>query len=158
MGALPQAAERVQAALSALGLQAEVRELPQSTRTALEAAQAVGVRVGQIVKSLIFMAGEEPVLVCASGGNRVSLEKLSGLVGKAVRQASPDEVKEATGFAIGGVPPVGHKRPLKAFIDRDLMRYEEIWAAAGTPHAVFRTTPHELLRITQGELVDIKHG
>jgi len=96
------------------------------------------------------------VLVCASGSNRVSLEKLGSLVGKPVRQASPDEVKEATGFAIGGVPPVGHKRPLKAFIDRDLMRYEEIWAAAGTPHAVFRTTPHQLLQITQGKLVDIK--
>lgn len=158
MGVLPQAAERVQAALSELGLYAEVRELPQSTRTAPEAARAVGVRVGQIVKSLIFMADEEPVLVCASGSNRVSLEKLGKLVGRPVRQASPDEVKEATGFAIGGVPPIGHRRLLKAFIDRDLMQYEEIWAAAGTPHAVFRTTPHELLQITKGQLVDIKDG
>ena len=156
MSYLSSAAARVQQALQELGLEAKVQELPQSTRTAKEAAAAVGVTVGQIVKSLVFIAGDEPVLVCASGSNRVSLEKLSKLTGKPVRQASPDEVREATGFAIGGVPPVGHTRKLRTFIDRDLLQYEEIWAAAGTPRAVFRTTPNALVQLTQGDIADVK--
>jgi prolyl-tRNA editing enzyme YbaK/EbsC (Cys-tRNA(Pro) deacylase) len=108
------------------------------------------------VKSLVFLAGEEPILVCASGANRVSLEKLAGLLGQPVRKASPDEVREATGFAIGGVPPLGHLRRLRTFIDRDLLQYDEIWAAAGTPRALFRTTPAQLLQMTQGEVADVK--
>ncbi len=150
------AAERVRQALTELGLDAQIQELPDSTRTAEQAAQAVGMTVGQIVKSLVFMNGDEPVLVCASGANRVSTDKLDGLVEGAVRQASPDEVRSATGFAIGGVPPTGFAHPLPTFIDRDLMPYDEICAAAGTPHAVFRTTPLQLQRMTDGTFADIK--
>jgi prolyl-tRNA editing enzyme YbaK/EbsC (Cys-tRNA(Pro) deacylase) len=156
MSELHPAAERVQRTLRELGFGVQVQELPQSTRTAKEAAAAVGVTVGQIVKSLVFVAGDEPVLVCASGSNRISVEKLSQLVGKPVRQASPEEVKETTGFAIGGVPPVGHVRKLKTFIDRDLLHYDEIWAAGGTPRAVFRTTPDALIQMTQGDVADVK--
>lgn len=156
MSHLHPAAERVQSALRALGSDAQVQELPQSTRTALEAARALGVEAGQIVKSLVFMAGDEPVLVCASGGHRVSLEKLSQITESVVRQATADEVKAATGFSIGGVPPLGHERPLRTFIDRDLLQYNEICAAAGTPHAVFLTTPQALLQMTGGELIDLK--
>lgn len=155
MGNLSQAARRVEEALRARGFAVEVQELSQSTRTAQEAAEAVGVSVGQIVKSLVFVAGEEPVLVCASGANRVSLEKLMERLGRAVRKASAEEVREATGFAIGGVPPLGHARRLRTLIDQDLLQYDEIWAAAGTPHAVFRTTPAQLLEMTQGEVVDL---
>ena len=152
---LSRAARRVEAALRERGFEVTIQELSQSTRTAQEAAEAVGVSVGQIVKSLVFVAGEEPVLVCASGANRVSLEKLAELLGRPVRKASPEEVREATGFAIGGVPPLGHARPLRTLIDRDLLQYDEIWAAAGTPHAVFRTAPAQLLEMTQGEVVDL---
>lgn len=156
MEALHPAAQRVQAALEALGIQSQIRQFRQSSRTAPEAARAVGTTVGQIVKSLIFMAGDEAVLVCASGSNRVSLERLTELIGRPVRQASADGVRAATGFAIGGVPPVGHSHRLRAFIDRDLARYGELYAAAGTPNAVFRTTPTELIQMTQGELADVK--
>ncbi len=152
---LSRAARRVEAALRERGFEVTIQELSQSTRTAREAAEAVGVSVGQIVKSLVFVAGEEPVLVCASGANRVSLEKLAELLGRPVRKASPEEVREATGFAIGGVPPLGHARPLRTLIDRDLLQYDEIWAAAGTPYAVFRTAPAQLLAMTRGEVVDL---
>ena len=150
------AVERVQRALGELNIETAIEELPDSTRTAQEAAQAVGLTVGQIVKSLVFMNDDEPLLVCASGANRVSLEKLNRLVDGAVRQASPDEVRSATGFAIGGVPPTGFARPLTTLIDRDLMQYEGICAAAGTPHAVFRTTPLDLQRMTEGVFADVK--
>lgn len=150
------AVERVQRALGELNIEAVIDELPDSTRTAQEAAQAVGLTVGQIVKSLVFMNGDDPVLVCASGMNRVSLDKLNQLVEGPVRQANPDEVRAATGFAIGGVPPTGFARPLTTFIDRDLMQYDEICAAAGTPHAVFRTTPLDLQRMTEGVFADVK--
>lgn len=156
MGNLSRAARRVERALRELGFEIEVQELSQSTRTAQEAAEAVGTTVGQIVKSIVFLAGEEPVLVCASGANRVSLDKLAKLLGQPVRKASPDEVREATGFAIGGVPPLGHLQRLRTFIDRDLLQYDEIWAAAGTPRALFRTTPAQLQEMTQGEVTDVK--
>lgn len=156
MNARPSAVERVKRALHELGTETTIEELPDSTRTAQAAAQAVGLGVGQIVKSLVFMNGDDPVLVCASGANRVSLDKVSQLVEGTVRQASPDEVRSATGFAIGGVPPTGFARPLTAFIDRDLMQYDEICAAAGTPHAVFRTTPLDLQRMTDGVFADVK--
>ena len=156
MGDLSRAARRVKEALRERGFDLEVQELSQSTRTAQEAAEAVGATVGQIVKSLVFLAGEEPVLVCASGANRVSLAKLAGLLGRPVRRASPDEVREATGFAIGGVPPLGHTRSLRTIIDQDLFQYDEIWAAAGTPRAIFRTTPAQLQEMTQGEVADVK--
>jgi len=147
---------RVKQALLDLGVQTKVLEMPNSTRSAAEAAATIGVEVGQIAKSLIFRAGEELVLVIASGTNRVSTKKLKALVGKKIRRADADLVKQVTGFPIGGVPPVGHRAPLRTFIDEDLQRYEEIWAAAGTPFAVFRSGFGELQRMTGGEVVNVR--
>jgi prolyl-tRNA editing enzyme YbaK/EbsC (Cys-tRNA(Pro) deacylase) len=114
------------------------------------------VAVAQIVKSLVFLAGGEPVLVLASGANQVDEARLAALTGAPIRRADAAAVRTATGFAIGGVPPVGHARPMTVFIDRDLTRHAELIAAAGTPRAVFRLTPDELCRITGGRLEDLK--
>ena len=149
-------AQRIQDLLTALGASGSVQELAASTRTSAEAAAALGTTVAQIAKSLVFQAGDEPVLVIASGINRVSLEKLSHLVGTPVGRADAEAVKRHTGFPIGGVPPVGHASPLRILIDQDLFRYPELWAAAGTPNAVFRTSPDELARITGGEVADLR--
>ena len=149
-------AQRVQETLVRLGAAGRVREFEASTRTSADAAAAIGTTVAQIAKSLVFMAGDEPVLVIASGANRVSTEKLSALTGAPVGRADGNLVKEWTGFPIGGVPPVGHDRPLKTFIDQDLLQYAEIWGAAGTPNAVFPTTPEELVRITGGTVADVR--
>jgi prolyl-tRNA editing enzyme YbaK/EbsC (Cys-tRNA(Pro) deacylase) len=107
------------------------------------------------VKSLVFMAGETPVLVLASGVNRVDLNKLAALVGQPVRRANADEVRQATGFAIGGVPPVGHARALRTYVDRDLLAYDEVWAAAGTPNSVFSVAPRTLVELAEGEVADV---
>jgi prolyl-tRNA editing enzyme YbaK/EbsC (Cys-tRNA(Pro) deacylase) len=154
---LSPSARKVQDALERVGLALEVVELPASTRTSAEAAQAVGCSVGQIAKSLVFRATqtETPVLVICSGANRVDEEILAARVGEPVTKANADFVREHTGFAIGGVPPVGHARPIPCFVDEDLLQYPEIWAAAGTPHAVFRLAPEDLLRISQGTVVRI---
>jgi len=149
-------AHRVQSALTALGASAEVRELAASTRTAAEAAAALDAKVAQIAKSLVFVAGEDAVLVIASGRNQVSPEKLEAHLGQPVGRADADAVRRITGFPIGGVPPVGHAAPVKIVIDRDLLVHKELWAAAGTPHAVFRITPDELLRITGGAVLDVR--
>jgi len=155
---LSASAQKVQDALETLGVSLKVVELPGSTRTAVEAAQAIGVQVGQIVKSLVFKSKrtQRPILVIASGANRVKEKKIEILIDEPLGKADADFVREQTGFAIGGVPPLGHARPIRTFIDKDLLQYDEIWAAAGTPHAVFRLTPDELIRITTGTLVDIK--
>ncbi len=126
-------AQRVQDHLQALGLEAEVRELADSTRTAQEAADAVGVELGQIVKSLVFVAADRPVLCLCAGDRRVDVAKL----GEGVRQAKADEVRSATGFAIGGVPPLGHDQPLRTVVDASLRRYQTVWCAGGTANAVF---------------------
>jgi prolyl-tRNA editing enzyme YbaK/EbsC (Cys-tRNA(Pro) deacylase) len=126
-------AQRLQERLHELGLDVEVQELPDSTRTAPEAAAAVGVDVGQIVKSLVFVDGDTPVLCLCAGDRRVDTTKL----GVSVRQARGDEVREATGFAIGGVPPLGHDRSLRTVVDASLRRFETVWCAGGTPKAVF---------------------
>jgi prolyl-tRNA editing enzyme YbaK/EbsC (Cys-tRNA(Pro) deacylase) len=154
---LSPSAQRVQHALQEKGLSLQVIELPASTRTAVEAAQAVGCQVGQIVKSLIFRATESdrPVLVLASGANRVDEQRIAALLSEPVARADADFVRERTGYAIGGVPPVGHLETMPAFIDQDLLDYNEIWAAAGTPHAVFRLTPSDLTRITAGRVARI---
>jgi prolyl-tRNA editing enzyme YbaK/EbsC (Cys-tRNA(Pro) deacylase) len=131
--ALHSTAQRFQERLRGLGLEAEVRELADSTRTAQEAADAVGVDVGQIVKSLVFVDDTGPLLCLCAGDRRVDTAKL----GNGVRQAKGDEVREATGFAIGGVPPLGHDRPMRTVVDASLRRFETIWCAGGTPHAVF---------------------
>ncbi len=155
---LSESAQKVQAALHQLGLPCEVLELPASTRTAPEAAQAVGCQVGQIVKSLIFRTqiSRRPVLVLVSGSNRVNEAKLADIIGEPILKAEADYVREQTGFAIGGVPPVGHFHWLPAYIDEDLLQYEEVWAAAGTPHAVFKLDPRELPRITGGTIIQVK--
>lgn len=156
--ALPPAAQRVQTALSALGLVLQVREFPQGTRTAQDAAAAVGCAVGQIVKSLIFKAADGAgVLALVSGSNRVDEKKISALLGQAIGKADADFVRAKTGFAIGGVPPLAHAEPLLTLIDEDLLHYDIIWAAAGTPSTVFRLTPAELAQVApQGRVVALK--
>src|SRR6266571_4734735 len=147
--------ERVRASLAQLGLDhLTVREFAESTATASDAAAAIGTTVGRIVKSLVFMAGEQPVLVLASGPNRVDLTKVSRLLGKPITRANADQVRTLTGFAIGGVPPVGHAQPLSTLVDRALLQYDEVWAAAGTPNAVFAIAPPDLVRITDGRVED----
>ena len=139
--ALHPTAQRFQDRLAELGLEAEVRELAASTRTAAEAAAAVGVEIGQIVKSLVFVNREGPLLCLCAGDRRVDTTKL----GDDVRQATGDEVREATGFAIGGVPPVGHDRPVRTIVDGSLRRFATVWCAAGTPHAVFSVATEALI-------------
>lgn len=154
---LSSSAQRVQEYLVARGLELRVVELPDSTRTAPEAAQAVGCQVGQIVKSLIFRAKRSgrAVLVLASGANRVNEARLEALIGEPLGKADADFVRQQTGFAIGGVPPVAHAHPMLTFIDQHLLQYAEIWAAAGTPHAVFRLSPEELVSLTSGQVAEI---
>ncbi len=154
---LSASAQRVQDALRQRGYAAEVIELPQSTRTAIEAAQAVGCDVAQIVKSLIFKTKrtERPVLVIASGANRVNEKALETLIGEPLGKADAEFVRQQTGFVIGGVPPIGHIQPIQTFIDEDLLRLNEIWAAAGTPHAVFKMSPQMLVEMCGGQVVKI---
>jgi prolyl-tRNA editing enzyme YbaK/EbsC (Cys-tRNA(Pro) deacylase) len=149
---------RVQATLRARGVTAEVRQFPDSTRTAAEAAAAIGTTVGQIVKSLVFLSGTEPVLALVSGANRLALPQLSRLVGSAVGKADADAVRRATGYAIGGVPPVGFPAPIPTYLDRDLLQYDTVWAAAGTPHHVFPIAPADLVRISGATVADLKEA
>jgi prolyl-tRNA editing enzyme YbaK/EbsC (Cys-tRNA(Pro) deacylase) len=150
------AVARVAAALRRQGLEPAIVEFADSTRTAEEAARAVGTSVEQIVKSLVFLAGGEPILVLASGGNRVDTTALGAALGRPVKRADAARVRQATGFAIGGVPPVGHATTLPVLIDRDLCRFAVVYAAAGTPHAVFPITPGDLCRATGGRVMDVK--
>jgi prolyl-tRNA editing enzyme YbaK/EbsC (Cys-tRNA(Pro) deacylase) len=155
---LSPSAQKVQRALDAFGVPLQVLELPASTRTVVEAAQAVGCKVEQIAKSLIFRSQrtDRPVLVIASGPNRVDEKKIEALLGEPVGKADADFVRRRTGFAIGGVPPVGHAETLPTFIDQDLLALDEIWAAAGTPNAVFRLEPADLVKITAGQVAAVK--
>jgi prolyl-tRNA editing enzyme YbaK/EbsC (Cys-tRNA(Pro) deacylase) len=139
----------VQAALAAHGVPGRVLELPDSTRSAREAAAALGCAVAQIAKSIVFRGATSgaPYLVIARGSERIAEEAVAREVGEAVSVASPDFVRQATGFAIGGVPPAGHPRALVTLIDEGLLDFETLWAAAGTPHAVFSLTPAELCRL-----------
>ena len=151
------AIERFLAAARGLGVEPEVRRFPQGTKTAEAAARAVGCEIGQIVKSMVFMADSNPLLALTSGANRADPRRLASLAGAAaVRRADPDEARAATGFAIGGTPPFGHPRPVTVLMDRDLLGYDLLWAAAGTPDAVFPITPAELLRATEAKVVDLK--
>ena len=149
---------RVREALAAKGLAFTVKTFPESTRTSAEAAAAIGCEVGQIAKSLVFRAAESdrPVLVVASGENRVDLAKVAALLGETVKRADPDFVRSRTGFAIGGVSPVGHKEPPLVVIDRDLLDYETIWAAAGAPNAVFALAPGDLEGLTTGQVAEVR--
>lgn len=145
------ARDRFTDAAAGLGIDIDVVTYPEGTRTAQDAADAIGCRVGQIVKSLVFVAVDEgderPVLALTSGARRVDTAALATLLGvDRVRKASADEVREATGFAIGGTPPFGHARPLQTVLDPHLAAFDEVWAAAGTPTDVFRLTPDDLRR------------
>ena len=147
---------RVRAALAAAGVDVQVVEFAQSTRTAQDAARALGTSIGQIVKSLLFLADGRPVLVLASGANRVDTAKVARLAGAArVEKATADVTRDATGFSIGGVPPVGHLDALPVYVDAALLAYDVVFAAAGTPHAVFPIAPSALVRVTAGTVGDV---
>jgi prolyl-tRNA editing enzyme YbaK/EbsC (Cys-tRNA(Pro) deacylase) len=142
---LPASARRVAIAAGELGLPIDIQTFPDGTRTAEDAAQAVGCDVGQIVKSLVFVAGEQPVLALVAGDNRLDEARLAAVAGvDAVRRADADEVRSATSFAVGGVPPFGHPSPLPTWVDVDLLDHEVVWAAAGTPRHVFAVDPRRL--------------
>lgn len=147
--------ERVRAALAAAGHADTVRSFPEGTRSAAEAAAAVGCEVAQIAKSIIFR-GERPVLVIASGANRVDMAKVASATGFHVKRADGGWVRDVTGFAIGGVAPLGHLTPPVVLVDEDLLHFGTVWAAAGSPMHVFATTPAELLRVSGGVLADVK--
>ena len=155
---LRDSAQRVQDFISARGFSFEVKELPSSTRTAQEAADSIGCSVAQIAKSLVFKekTTQDPVLVIASGINRVDLAKIKKSTGLKLGRADGNYVKEKVGFAIGGIPPVGHKVPLKTILDPDLKQYDVIWAAAGTPFAVFQLKPGDLELLTKGQWLDLR--
>lgn len=159
MKALSKSAKTVQEALSQKGLSFEVVELSSSTRTANDAAATIGCEVVQIIKSLLFRSGKanQPVLILASGLNRVNEKTIEKLIGENIVKADADFTREITGFAIGGVPPVGHKQKIhKIFIDEDLLKFEKLWAAAGTPNAVFSLHSNDLESLTGGKIVAIK--
>lgn len=149
--------ERLKAAADAAGLTVEIVLMPESTRTAEEAAQACGCAVGQIVKSLIFKTAHtgKPVLLLVSGSNRVNERQVADLIGEPLARMSGREVRDVTGFAIGGVAPLGATAPLATYFDRDLLQHEFLWAAGGKPNAVFRTNPDDLLRATGAQVIDM---
>jgi len=155
---LSPSAQKVQDALKSLGFPNQIIELQSTTRTSAEAAQAVGCRVEQIAKSIVFQGKQthKPILVIASGPNRVNEKKIAEFVSEPLGEADADYVRNRTGFVIGGVPPIGHLEKLEIFIDEDLLQYEETWAAAGNPNAVFRLTPSDLIKMTAGRVVTIK--
>jgi prolyl-tRNA editing enzyme YbaK/EbsC (Cys-tRNA(Pro) deacylase) len=150
------APQRVQAALTAAGVDARIQEFPSSTRTAQEAAASVGTSVAQIVKSLVFLAGDAPVMALVSGVNRLDTQRLAALIDAPIGKADADAVRQATGYSIGGVPPIGFPAPIPTYIDRDLLQYDIVWAAAGTPRHVFPIAPNELVRITGGHVADLR--
>lgn len=156
---LAKSAQSVQDILAKKGLTCQVVELSASTRTAQDAATAIGCEVGQIVKSLIFKTKEthKPVLILASGPNRVNEKVIESFVGEKILKADAEFTREITGFAIGGIPPIGHKEPIPLiFIDEDLLKFEEVWAAAGTPNAVFNLKGKDLREMTKGKVISIQ--
>ena len=157
MDQLSRGPARIAEELLRLGVSCEVKEMPQSTRTAQEAAAAVGCDVAQIVKSLIFrsVVGDQAVLVLVSGADRVDEDRLAEVIGEQVERATADFVRTRTGYAIGGVPPLGHIQPVVTLVDKHLLDQTLVWAAAGTPRAVFSIEPADLLRITAAEVVSV---
>ena len=155
---LKPSAQRVQDKLTELGFACQVIELAESTRSAAEAAEAVGCEVGQIAKSLIFQGREsgKAILIIASGANRVNEKRMKNVIGEKLKRPDADFVRAQTGFAIGGVPPLGHDQALTTYIDEDLLNYDQIWAAAGHPNALFSLTGDELVRMTTGQVANIK--
>lgn len=159
METLSKSANHVQQALAQKGLSFAVLELASSTRTASDAASAIGCDVAQIVKSLLFrtVATNQPVLVLASGANRVNENRIETLIGEKVVKADADYVREVTGYAIGGIPPLGHKQQIhQIFIDEELLQHDLLWAAAGTPFAVFCMPSKEIVQVTDGKVVGIR--
>lgn len=152
-------AQRVVDAAAAAGLEIEVVEYPDGTKTADDAARAVGAPVATIVKSLVFLVDERPVMALVAGDNRLDEGRLlAALDGTAVGRADADAVRNATGFPIGGVPPFGHPEPLTTVVDRDLLAHAFVWAAAGTPRHVFRLSPDDLVRLSDGRVADLAAG
>ncbi|MDX1615037.1 MAG: YbaK/EbsC family protein [Candidatus Promineifilaceae bacterium] len=152
-------AAKVAEAAAELGLSIQVVEFAETTRTAADAAAAIGCQTGQIVKSLLFMVGGQPIMALVAGDNRLDTRKLAAQLAvgrKQVRRADADQVKAATGFSIGGVPPFGHVHRLPVYIDRDLGTYDLVWAAAGTPHAVFSVPPAKLVAASGGLVIDLR--
>ena len=150
--------DRVRIALDAASLECTIRTLPDSTRTAVEAAAAVGCAVGEIAKSLVFRAGDRAVIAIMSGDNRLDPRKLAAAIGEDVARADAGFVRSATGFAIGGVPPLGHATAADVFMDADLFRFDEIWAAAGSPFSVFAIDPARLRDASRARVMDLKAG
>ncbi|MGE5226125.1 MAG: YbaK/EbsC family protein [Planctomycetaceae bacterium] len=150
--------ERFVQAAQAAGIDPEVRRFPEGTKTAQDAARAIGCDVAQIVKSLVFVADGQPVLALTSGRHRVDTAVLGALCGsEVVRRATPEEARSATGFAVGGTPPFGHPAPVRTFVDETLLSFETVWAAAGTPDSVFPLASTELVRLCGGT-VAVFHG
>jgi prolyl-tRNA editing enzyme YbaK/EbsC (Cys-tRNA(Pro) deacylase) len=158
MKPLSPTAQKVQDILSRFGPDFVVIEFEESTRTAQEAADRVGCQLGQIVKSLIFkgQTSGKGILILVSGTNRVDESKIGQLIGEPIGRADPDFVRAVTGFAIGGIPPLGHSQPLVTFLDEDLMQYPTVWAAAGTHNAVFKLSPTDLAKMTRGKISNVK--
>ena len=155
---LSSSAQKVQDAIKYLGYDYEVIEFEDSTRTALEAAERVGCEVGQIVKSLVFQGKNsgEPILILTSGANRVDVKRIKAHAEEKIGRAAPAFVRERSGYAIGGIPPLGHLNPIKTYIDEDLLQYDKIWAAAGTPNAVFELDANQLEKLTGGQVIAVK--
>ena len=155
---LSSSAQKVQDALIKLGYDYKVVEFDESTRTAQEAADRVGCEVGQIVKSLIFKGKKsgKAILILTSGANRVDIKKIKAHAEEKIGRADPAYVRERSGFAIGGIPPLGHLNPIETYVDEDLLAYNEVWAAAGTPNAVFKMNPSDLEKMTGGKMIRVK--
>ncbi|MBI4173441.1 MAG: YbaK/EbsC family protein [Candidatus Aenigmarchaeota archaeon] len=149
-------AEQISQQLAHFGIAAEIIEFPVSTKTSLQAAEALGCSVAQIAKSIAMQAGDDAILVIASGANRIDKHKVSKLVGRKASMMEPAKVLEVTGFAVGAVPPVGHLNKMKVFVDQGLMAFAKVYAAAGTSSSVFPIAPPELVRITAGTVADVK--
>jgi prolyl-tRNA editing enzyme YbaK/EbsC (Cys-tRNA(Pro) deacylase) len=154
---LAASATKVQNAANALGLKIQVKEMQASTRTAEEAAAACGVTVGQIVKSLVFVGADsgKPYLLLVAGNNRVNEKAMAAHLGEKLRRPDANAVRAVTGYAIGGIPPFGHDRPLTTYMDTDLLTYDVVWAAAGTPRAVFSSAPAALRDATKAQVVRV---
>ena len=150
--------QQIKQILGEAGIEVVIKKFPESTRTAQEAASVIGCTLGQIAKSLVFKGKDlgKPILIIASGSNGVDEKKINEFLNEEINKADADFVYQQTGFAIGGVPPFGHKTALTTFIDQDLLQYNEIWAAAGTGSSVFRITPKALIEITKGKALDLK--
>jgi prolyl-tRNA editing enzyme YbaK/EbsC (Cys-tRNA(Pro) deacylase) len=158
MSPLSPSSQKVQDLLLSLGYDCQVQESTTTTRTASDAAELVGCHVGQIVKSLIFKGSttSKPILVLTSGANRVNEQLISTYAAEPILRADPEFVRATTGYAIGGVPPIGHLQPMETYLDEDLMQYPSIWAAAGTPNSLYKLTPGELQKMTAGKVTKVK--